>query len=391
MKILFSALQYPNDAHPFAAFISMMAKEMLRNGHSVTVVCPQSITKHLIRNSPLLPEYEEIHVDECNETIKIYRPISLTFGSNYKFLGRLTVVLNRIVIHRCIKKIDGRFDVAYAHFWESAFNVSKITKLRNLPLTVVSGEDKILLTQYLNKKQISELKEVTTRVIAVSSKNKNESIKLGLVNESRCHVIPNGPDLRVFHPINKEECRKMLGFADDYFIVAFVGRFIHRKGAKRIENAILQLKDPKIKAIFIGSTMTDESTEEEPIGDEIIYKGVVPHNNIPIYLNAADIYVLPTLAEGCSNSIVEAMACGLPIISSDMDFNYDVLKPTNSLLIDPMDIDSISTAIKTLKENSKLRASMSKSSVDMAKELDFRERVDKIITILEDSIKNFSR
>lgn len=205
----------------------------------------------------------------------------------------------------------------------------------------------------------------------------------------RCHVIPNGPDLRVFHQYDKAECRREYGFDKDDFIVAFVGRFIHRKGAKRVEEAILKLKDTAVKAIFIGSTMADEDIAQEPCGNEVIFKGVVPHHNIPRLLSAADIYVLPTLAEGCSNSIVEAMACGLPIVSSDRDFNYDVLDFSNAILVNPLSIDEIAMAIKKLKDNEKLRIAMSESSLAKATELSFEKRVDKILGIVESSISSY--
>lgn len=386
MKILFSALQYPSDKHPFAAFISMMAQEMAHRGNDVIVVSPQSITHHLIRKKPLLRKYEEIKIDKCNNIIKVYRPISLTFGSN-KFLGRLTLLVNRFVAHKCIKKIGGNFDVFYAHFWEAAFNVVKMAKQRDIPLVVVSGEDRILLPKFITLKEMAELKNVTVNVVAVSTKNKNESIVNNLTEESRCHIIPNGPDVNLFHRLNKTKCREILGFDNDCFIVAFVGRFIHRKGAKRVENAILKLHDSKIKAIFLGSVMSDEDPNEDPCGDEIIFKGIVPHKEIPLYLNAADIYVLPTLAEGCSNSIVEAMACGLPIISSNKDFNYDVLNSANSILIDPLNENDIANAIKKLKEDETLRTKMSESAIKSAESLDFNKRVDKILHILKNSIK----
>lgn len=388
MRILFSALQYPSDAYPFAAFISMMAKEMVKRGHSVTVICPQSITHQLIRRTPFLPEYEEFKVEGCSDVIKVYRPKSLTFGSR-KYLGRLTTYINRFVASRCLKKLGCRFDVVYAHFWEAAYNVSKVAQEWKLPLNVACGEDKIILPQLLKSKEVALLNKITNNVIAVSSKNMRESVKHGLTDEVRCHVIPNGPDLRLFHQYDKDESRREFGFDKNDFIVAFVGRFIHRKGAKRVEEAVLKLNDTAVKAIFIGSTMADEDSSQDPSGNEIIFKGVMPHHNIPRLLSAADVYVLPTLAEGCSNSIVEAMACGLPIVSSDRDFNYDVLDFSNAILVNPLSIDEIAMAIKKLKDNENLRIAMSESSLAKAAELSFEKRVDKILGIVESSISSY--
>lgn len=386
MKILFSALQFPTTSHPFAAFISMMAKEMAMKRHDVTIVAPQSATHIWFRGGKRLPSYEEIKFDGLDNYIKVYRPLSFTFGSG-KLLGRMTLLANKFSTNRCLRRLNVQFDVVYAHFWEAAFNVLRFVYKNGLPLTVVSGEDKILLTPNLTTNELSQLKKLVDNVICVSTKNKNESISNGLTCESKCCVIPNGADIREFHRIDKSECRLQLGFPQDIFIVAFVGRFIHRKGARRVEDAVLKLKDNKIKTIFIGSSMADEDASQEPCGEEIIFKGIVSHEDIPKYLNAADVYVLPTLAEGCSNSIVEALACGLPVISSNLDFNYDVLDSDNSIMLNPLDIDEISAAISKIKSDKDLRNRMSESALKKAKTLSFEKRVDKIIAILNSSKK----
>ena len=88
----------------------------------------------------------------------------------------------------------------------------------------------------------------------------------------------------------------------------------------------------------------------QPDCEGILFKGKLPHEEIPLYLNTADVFVLPSLAEGCSNSIVEAMACGLPVISSDLSFNYDILNADNSILVNPNDVGEISAAIKKLMD-----------------------------------------
>lgn len=381
MKILFSALSYPTKNHPFAAFIAMMAEEFARMGHEVTVIAPQSITRNIIRGFNSLPFKESIKVDGAKYPIDVYRPKSFTLGEGC-LRGNLTVWSNKTAVERCLSRIRIKFDVVYAHFWEAAYNVLSYVERNGLPLIIVSGEDRINIHKYLNPSTRARLMKSTFRVIGVSSKNIKESIDKGLASQSSSVVIPNGPDLRVFHSYDRIPVRRELNIPEDCFLIAFTGRFIHRKGAIRVENAILNLNDPSIKAIFMGSPMKDEDPSQDPSGKEILFKGIVDHNDLPKWLSAADVFVLPTLAEGCSNSIVEAMGCGLPIISSDKDFNYDVLDDKNAMLIDPLDVDEIAAKIKLLKDNPPLRIEMGKSSLQKAEEISFEKRIEKIMNIL---------
>lgn len=387
MKILLSALQYPTKSYPFAIFISMIAEEFVRAGHEVTVIAPQSITRSLIRKTALLPEYEKIEVDGASNAIKVYRPKSLTFGEG-KIRGKLTIKSNRLSAMHCLKELSEDFDIVYAHFWESVFNVVDFCKANNLPLVAVSGEDKISIQNYISQSDKNRLRSVVSKVIGVSSKNIRESIDAKLADPSKCLVIPNGPDLNTFFKVDRVQARQKLNISEDIFVVAFIGRFIHRKGALRVEEAIQKLGDENIKAVFIGSVMNDEDKNQEPSGEEILFKGVLPHDDIPMWLCASDIYVLPTLAEGCSNSIVEAMACGLPIVSSDRDFNYDVLDESNAILIDPLDVDHIAIAIDRLRKSSDLREKMGLASLKKAEDISFEKRVDKILTILNNLVNH---
>ena len=100
----------------------------------------------------------------------------------------------------------------------------------------------------------------------------------------------------------------------------------------------------------------------------------------------ADIFVLPTLHEGCCNAIIEAMACGLPIVSSNLPFNWDVLNDNNSILINPMNIDEIAEAIRILKEDPVKRDAMSKASLETASNLTIDKRVDKIFSFIESKL-----
>ena len=134
-----------------------------------------------------------------------------------------------------------------------------------------------------------------------------------------------------------------------------------------------------IKIIFIGKG------QEETDCKGIIFKGALPHDEIPRYLNCADAFVLPTLAEGCCNAVIEAMACGLPIISSDMEFNWDVLNADNSIMVDPENVDEIANAIAELRDNSEIRKEMSKVALHTAANLTIRIRAEKIAEFMEEA------
>ena len=117
--------------------------------------------------------------------------------------------------------------------------------------------------------------------------------------------------------------------------------------------------------------------------ERIIYSGLVPHESIVTYLNAADVFVLPTLAEGCCNAIVEALACGLPVVSSNRSFNDDLLNTSNSIRIDPNNINEITSALSHIVHNDAVKQSLSNGAKETGKELSIRKRTKKIINFIE--------
>ena len=130
---------------------------------------------------------------------------------------------------------------------------------------------------------------------------------------------------------------------------------------------------PDIKSIFLGAG------PDEPDCPGILFKGKLPHRDVPRYLNAADIFVLPTLNEGCCNAVVEAMACGLPVVSSDRSFNRDILNGQNSIMVEPTDINAIRDAIRRLKADAKLRETMADAALASAESLNMENRSSRII------------
>ena len=365
---------YPIKGDPVYPFIKNLSDEFIKSGLSITVISPQSVTSALLHHKRLRPIVRKEHVD--GKTVTVYQPYSIT--PLHKHLRAYNYAIRKSVL-RFLRKNKICADVCYCHFWCSAYWVMPYMKKHDIPVFVASGESQIktLLSVEID---YPDFREFVKGVVCVSSKNREESIGLGYTTRDKCIVLPNAVNKLLFKKQNKEECRRQLGMPIDAFIVAFVGWFIERKGPRRVAEAISRVNN--VNSIFVGEG------EQEPICNGILFKGPLPHEQIPKYLGTADCFVLPTLHEGCCNAVVEAMACGLPIISSNLSFNWDVLDESNSILIDPLNVEMISEAIRTLQDNKELCESLSEGAIKKAESLTIEKRAMGILNFIRSRLYN---
>ena len=378
MKICVISQAFPYPGLPQYTFVGELCKAMASMGEEITVVAPQSIFRPLFRHEPVIPFKHVVKV-ENGKDIVVYTPKVVSVGM-LPFRVKVNHFFAQRAINNTIKKYIKDVDVFYGHFFFEGFHALPEALRRNKPIIVASGETNVTFRESY-KPYMSDFMKHLKGIICVSTKNKEEAIEAGLTNGRNCIILPNSVDNSLFYKRNKEECRAELGFPKDVFLVAFVGYFTHRKGSRRVSDAITLLQDRQIKSIFIGRN--NDGDEVEPNCEGILYKGFMDHDKIPTYLCAADVFVLPTRAEGCCNAVVEALSCGLPVISSDRNFNYDVLNDKNSIMVDPDDVEAISKAIKTLKDDPDRCESMSKAALEMAGSLTIKERARKIIAFIK--------
>ena len=369
MKICVISHDYPDKNRSVFTFVAQLIEEIARLGHECYVIAPYSVTKNRGFSK--------------NKEIKIVGAGSVTIiRPNYISMSTLKIgsfsfsdFFYSRAIERSLKKLLPNVDCVYGHFWNSALHAYHQAKRHNIPLFVATGESTI--PQNVIDTKFNDFYNYVSGVICVSSKNKEESIRAGLTVAEKCIVLPNSINPLIFHKRDRANCRLKLGISNDKFIVAFVGWFDERKGAIRVSQAINQIQDGNIYSFFIGSG------ELEPVCENILFKGRLSHNEIATYLNAADVFVLPTLREGCCNAIVEAMACGLPIVSSDLSFNHDILNKDNSIMVDPYDIDEIASAINSMYCDKLRRAELSAHSLTEAKKYTIENRAKQIINYIK--------
>ena len=375
MKICVVTSGFPTKRSANSIFVVKLCEQWADQGHEVTIVTPQSLTNILIGKSGRTAK-AFTYTTPGGSTINVYRPRIITF-SNISLLRGLKNWLRRRAIANAVKRI-GQQDAYYCHFWNNAYDLYKAIGQQAKPLFVATGESSIKL-----RVADEGFRQAVSGVVCVSTKNMEESIGLGLTSKEKCIVLPNAIDTNVFHKMDKQQCRQELGIDPQLFVVIYVGQFLHRKGYDRLAAAIDKLNDPEIGVVFLGKAKEGK----EPLCKGLIYQGFTNQKEIARYLNAADVFVLPTQAEGCCNAIVEAMACGLPIISSDLPFNHDILDSNNALLINPNSVEQIAEAIKTIKDNKALQASLAAQSLEKAQRLALPDRAQRIITFINSKIE----
>lgn len=380
MNICILSTRYPYKDNMVHVFVKKLVDEWAKAGHHCVVISPVSRTKICIGKEINMPYWERQEISS-GIFVDVYRPrfwhlpkISINGVS-------LTNMSLQNSIDKTISKTGIKFDFIYGHFFSIASKGWRYAHKNKIPLFAATGESVISLPSKPCKEfTINKFKDELCGVVAVSTKNKEEAAAIGIINPTKTKVFPNGANLGLFTKLDKTDCRKKLGLPQDVFIVLCVGQFIERKGQRRILAAVDKLQKLDIKTIFLGKG------EDNFEHTSILYKGTVENTKLPLYLNAADVFVLPTRKEGCCNAIVEALACGVPIVSSDRDFNHDVLNRNNAILVNPDDINQIADGINTIYSNKELAISLADEAYKMGQSLSVSKRASNILAFIKEQM-----
>jgi glycosyltransferase involved in cell wall biosynthesis len=337
---------YPMKCFPESGtFVEQIVREWQYLGVITDVVAPISFP-NLIRS--LIRNKHRININIAGN--RIVRPLHMSFGN--KKLGRfdldLDIVSRKQFIKAALKGVESIAipDIYYGKFLlRGGIAALWAGRMNNRPVFADMGESKFL--ENIDNKSKSIARKVLSSlhgIVCVSERLRDEVVQLG-TDPQKILVIPNKADPNRFKPMNKADCRQKLGLPENAFIVAFTGHFIERKGPLRVLKAIELIEHENVLGIFFGQG------PQKPLGKKVLHAAPVPNKDLALWLNAADVFALPTMAEGSCNAINEALFCGLPVISSNIPDIQQQVPTGKAILINPLDIQAIADAILKIKSN----------------------------------------
>jgi len=211
-------------------------------------------------------------------------------------------------------------------------------------------------------------------MIAVSFSEKRNIVNKLNIPEEKIKVIYHGIDHENFRPMNDHEVREELHqkYGIDFDFILHVSSFQPKKNVEGIVRAFSILKKKyKIRERFVILGKQPESikvlVEDLGLSGEVIFPGHVPYEDLPKFYNLATTFIFPSFHEGFGMPILEAMACGCPVITSNI-FSMPEIAGEAAILVNPYDVREIAEAIFTLISDESLRRELSKKGLKRAKQ-----------------------
>lgn len=275
------------------------------------------------------------------------------------------------LLHRHIlRKIkENQIDIVHVH------GMRPLKACRKLPVPVIFTNHTSSFTrraesgEKARRKMLKQLNSASA-VIAVSELLAEKTKQTGY--RGPIHFIGNGIDPQVFSP-GTSPLRNRLSIPNDAFVIAVAGRLEAVKGIRFLAEAVAAINDPQLHLVIAGDGKEKEEIEnilrEKIRSGHAHLLGEIPYRDILDIYRGADVLALPSFMEGMSIAGLEAMACGLPLIASNVGgMPYLVKDGETGILTEPGSVESLEQAILQLLNDRDLTRTMGLAALKRVKQ-----------------------
>lgn len=379
MKVLAVTNLFPNAKEPGRGIFNKQQFVELATLCELKVVAP-------LPWSPVFVDrvYKDVPQEEIIEGISVYHPrYVVTPKVGRRFYGLFFYLGIKKLLRQILQSFDA--DVILATWaYPDAYGTSILTEKLGKPLVIrVHGSDiNVFVKSPSRRKMIREGMLRANKTIAVSGGLKRIITEMGVPSD-KIALIPNGVDKTRFRKLDKAECRQKLQLGAHDKHILFIGNLVDIKGIEYLIEAVSRLKSTAVLHIIGEGELKEKLIKlaaDLKVQGKITFHGRVKHDQIPVWMNAADVLTLPSLNEGCPNVLLEATACGLPFVASRVGGIPDIaeLSPA-SLMVDAKNAEQLASAIDKLLNATDIR-------VDTQAIMSWKENAQKVYEVLKESI-----
>ncbi len=273
---------------------------------------------------------------EVQDGVEVRRPRFLSVPGMFKWLDGWFMA---VCCFPTLLRLKRRFacNVIDAHFaYPEGYAATLLGRWLDIPVSItMRGTEVPLAGDRRRKRRIVRALRAAACIFAVSDSLRRHAASLGVAADDIL-VVGNGVDTEKFHRLDRREARQRLGLDQDAPVLVTVGALVERKGFHRVLECLpaLRKRFPGLSYLMVGGTGPEEDWSARlrrlvldlGLQDCVRFLGALAPEELHVPLSAADVFVLATRNEGWANVILEAMACGLPVIATEAGGNAEVVR-----------------------------------------------------------------
>lgn len=247
-------------------------------------------------------------------------------------------------------------DVVLSYWlYPDAFGAMHAARRAGLPLVVGARGSDLRVRDAVSRRLTRPVLHAAGRILVVSEDLGRVAVRDYDADPARIRAIPNGCDATIFHPRDRNEARAALGIDADAELVVYVGRLVPEKGLRELLDAMATLapQRPKLQLALVGEGPMRAELDAKVAADPTLrvhLPGAQGPHEVARWMAASDLVTLPSYSEGHPNVLVEALACGRPVVATPVGGIPEVVDADCGLLVAARDPVALAAGLRDALE-----------------------------------------